>query len=142
MSCVLGRDTSSLYSVNCQLLRTDIPAFREDHRYKSSNISTTTRLPPLLDVDASLSSRQFFPLKFNNPSGSSNNDNTGHGFPYSCQYCNKGSTSKYDHDKHVRTHTGEKPFGCSECSFRTADRSSLAKHKRSHHPDVFNAHRV
>ncbi|XP_018024882.1 protein abrupt isoform X19 [Hyalella azteca] len=51
---------------------------------------------------------------------------------YACPFCGKVSMSRYDHEKHVRKHTGEKPFACTVCSFRTADRSSLSRHRKTH----------
>jgi hypothetical protein len=29
-------------------------------------------------------------------------------------------------------HTGEKPYGCRACEFRTASSSHLARHERTH----------
>lgn len=52
---------------------------------------------------------------------------------YFCCWCGKASTTRYDYEKHHRTHTGEKPFNCHICPFRTGDRSSLSKHVRRHH---------
>ena len=35
--------------------------------------------------------------------------------------------------KHKRTHTEEKPFKCSYCTYRSADSGNLNKHINSHH---------
>ncbi|KAK4301651.1 hypothetical protein Pmani_026209 [Petrolisthes manimaculis] len=45
-----------------------------------------------------------------------------------CQYCSYSSLSRGDLKKHVRIHTGEKPYGCPHCSYRCSDSSALSKH--------------
>ena len=32
----------------------------------------------------------------------------------------------------MRTHTGEKPFACSDCDYRTSDKGNLRKHEKKH----------
>ena len=51
---------------------------------------------------------------------------------HQCPYC-RYSTSVLTHMKrHVRTHTGEKPFACTFCSYTCSTKENLKKHIRTH----------
>jgi hypothetical protein len=51
---------------------------------------------------------------------------------YACPYCEKILTTKYKMQRHVRTHTGEKPFGCDACPARFNQKSSRKTHSHIH----------
>ncbi|XP_061669528.1 zinc finger protein 391-like isoform X2 [Syngnathoides biaculeatus] len=52
--------------------------------------------------------------------------------PFACSYCNKRFTQKGHAQKHNRTHTGEKPFSCSVCGLKVNQKCSLRIHMRTH----------
>uniref|UniRef100_V9KRC6 Early growth response protein 2b n=1 Tax=Callorhinchus milii TaxID=7868 RepID=V9KRC6_CALMI len=56
---------------------------------------------------------------------------TGHK-PFQCRICMR-NFSRSDHlTTHIRTHTGEKPFSCPHCNRAFADRSNLRAHLQTH----------
>ena len=52
--------------------------------------------------------------------------------PFACQYCNKKFDRQDNLKVHERIHTGEKPYKCTLCSYECADSGSLKKHVKGH----------
>ncbi|XP_042860638.1 protein tramtrack, alpha isoform-like isoform X3 [Penaeus japonicus] len=53
--------------------------------------------------------------------------------PHHCPYCNYTTVRKYDLVKHVRVHTGERPFTCPDCAQQFSQSSALKCHMRIVH---------
>ncbi|XP_028618963.1 zinc finger protein 40 [Grammomys surdaster] len=51
---------------------------------------------------------------------------------YICEYCNRACAKPSVLLKHVRSHTGERPYPCVTCGFSFKTKSNLYKHKKSH----------
>lgn len=52
---------------------------------------------------------------------------------YRCGVCEKLCENSYKLNEHMRTHSGERPFGCAFCTWRFATKSNLKRHARLVH---------
>lgn len=51
---------------------------------------------------------------------------------YVCDYCGRACTKPSVLKKHIRSHTGERPYPCIPCGFSFKTKSNLYKHRKSH----------
>ncbi|KAI8493441.1 hypothetical protein Bbelb_288380 [Branchiostoma belcheri] len=54
--------------------------------------------------------------------------------PYKCDHgqCDYSTAWKSDLDRHVAKHTGEKPYKCDQCDYSAARKANLDKHLTKH----------
>lgn len=53
--------------------------------------------------------------------------------PFKCIYCQYRSSRKESIQRHIKTHTGEKQFQCSQCDYRSHRRDALQTHFKLKH---------
>ncbi|RKP34739.1 hypothetical protein BJ085DRAFT_14849, partial [Dimargaris cristalligena] len=49
--------------------------------------------------------------------------------PYKCPFCERQFIRKYDMERHIRIHTGEKPFICKTCLETFIRKDTLKTHR-------------
>ncbi|XP_062397043.1 zinc finger protein 64 [Sardina pilchardus] len=55
--------------------------------------------------------------------------------PFECELCHKRFSRRDKLNMHSRSHTGERPHKCKYCAYAAADSSSLKKHLRIHYDE-------
>ncbi|XP_018336426.1 GDNF-inducible zinc finger protein 1-like [Agrilus planipennis] len=51
---------------------------------------------------------------------------------YTCPFCNQKYATKWNYDRHIRNHTGEKPFVCHLCDQKFKEKRILQNHFITH----------
>lgn len=54
--------------------------------------------------------------------------------PYACNFCGKRFVELVVLKRHLRIHTGEKPFKCQLCDYSAAQQNGLVYHMTKKHP--------
>lgn len=53
-----------------------------------------------------------------------------------CEFCGNSYTKAEHYQRHMRTHTRERPFSCHQCAATFSRKDTLHRHARARHPDA------
>ncbi|KAK3881024.1 hypothetical protein Pcinc_014481 [Petrolisthes cinctipes] len=59
---------------------------------------------------------------------------------FACDVCRRNFLRKADLERHMLTHTGDRPHTCPHCNFACNRSSNLYRHIRSTHPSFMVLH--
>ncbi|XP_039281107.1 histone-lysine N-methyltransferase PRDM9-like isoform X2 [Nilaparvata lugens] len=51
---------------------------------------------------------------------------------HACKFCNYKTTKKSNLIRHLKSHTGERPFSCDLCDYKATNKSHIITHLRTH----------
>ena len=60
------------------------------------------------------------------------------GGQFGCPFCSKVQNSKGDMKRHIKTHTGEKPYICDFCNYSSNQITNLKRHMERKHEKTFS----
>ena len=55
---------------------------------------------------------------------------------FACPYCSRVQRKRAEMIRHIRVHTGEKPFICLICGYKTNQNSALTTHVKRKHTNI------
>ena len=57
---------------------------------------------------------------------------------FECPYCHRVMKTRQNLQRHIRTHTGEKPFQCPFCEYGSSQKNNCERHILKVHATAFN----
>lgn len=105
-------------------------------RFESKQPEMARHAPPFMPTKASLAGSANKSKTQNLASSEQQDSQTSHQEGLTCSFCGKWFLYPKDVKRHVRIHTGEKPFACTLCPYRAAQKGNVKQHMISVHKEV------
>lgn len=61
-------------------------------------------------------------------------------FTFVCLFCDYHTYKSHHMRGHIRSHTGDKPYGCKFCEYCSANKSHITRHIKRMHPSFVSFH--
>lgn len=132
MKKYLNTTSTLLNRISCQQECTSSPILAVNNNASLRNVSLKTEGSASHILSSSLTIGPF------SLSGQTSSGAIQKQFSHQCPFCMRFFHTPSKLARHVRSHTGEKPFYCTYCPHRASDKSNLMKHIYSQHETVSN----